>query len=167
MVAKTSILGNLRSLDYRFKQARSAKEELFCAKLAILELCGWIEETMDGMVRGCATKHLKNQANRDFCNTEIIKKTHGFDYQSNFRMMLIRLIGLIAVEKLERKVNPGTYASMTGTLSALKTSRNAEAHTHLKGIARTLNAPSVTIGQFHIIYAGLIEFEKKLKRMNL
>ena len=61
MVAKNSILpGNLRSLDYRYRRAHSAlKEALFCSKLAILELCGWIEESMDDMVRRCATEALE------------------------------------------------------------------------------------------------------------
>jgi hypothetical protein len=167
VVAKNSILGNLRSLDYRYRRAHSAKEALFCSKLAILELCGWIEESMDDMVRRCATKHLKDQSNRDFCEKEIIRKNYGFDYHANFRAMLIRLMGLVAVEQLEKKVDQKISASMTATLSSLKTLRNAEAHTHLKGTTRILNAPSVTVGQFQPLYDGLIEFEREIRRMKL
>jgi hypothetical protein len=167
VIAKSYILENLRSLDYRFRNAHSAKEALFCSKLAILELCGWIEESMDDVVRRCATRHLNEQDNRDFCDREIIRKNYGFDYHVNFRLMLIRLMGLIAVEKLEKKVDQSVYASMTAALSSLKAIRNAEAHTHLKGTTRTLNAPSVTVGQFHTLYQGLTEFERKIKHMKL
>jgi hypothetical protein len=80
---------------------------------------------------------------------------------------LIRLMGLIAVEKLEKKVDQSVYASMTAALSSLKTIRNSEAHTHLKGTTRTLNAPSVTVGQFQTLYQGLTEFERKIKRIKL
>lgn len=165
MIAKSYILENLRSLDYRYRNAHSAKEALFCSKLAILELCGWIEESMDDMVRVCATRHLKNHDNRNYCERDIIRRNYGFDYESNFRSMLMRLIGLIAIEKLEKKVDQRVYASMKAALSSLKTTRNAEAHTHLKGTTRILNAPSVTIGQFQALYDGLTEFERKIKRM--
>jgi len=56
---------------------------------------------------------------------------------------------------------------MTAALSSLKIVRNAEAHTHLEGRTRTLNAPSVTIGQFQPICDGLIEFEREIKGMML
>jgi hypothetical protein len=167
VIAKSYILENLRSLDYRYRKANSAKEALFCSKLAILELCGWIEESMDDVVRRCAIKHLKEQDNRAYCDRDIIRKNYGFDYHSNFRLMLIRLMGLVAVEKLEKKVDQSVHASMTAALSALKTIRNAEAHTHLKGATRILNAPSVTVGQFHTLYAGLTEFEREIRRMKL
>jgi len=164
VIAKSYILENLRSLDHRFRNARSAKEALFCSKLAILELCGWIEESMDDIVRRCANRHLGVHDNRHFSEHEIIRKNYGFDYGKNFRSMLMRLIGLVAVERLEKKVDQATYASMIAVLSSLKITRNAEAHTHLKGITRTLNAPSVTLGQFHTLYVGLVEFERKVRR---
>jgi hypothetical protein len=167
VIAKSYILENLRSLDYRYRKARSAKEALFCSKLAILELCGWIEESMDEVVRGCAHKHLKEPENRTFCEGQIIRRNYGFDYQGNFRTMLMRLMGLVAVEKLERRVNQPLYASMAAALSSLKALRDAEAHTHLKGKTRNLNAPSVTIAQFQPIYDGLLEFEREIKRMRL
>jgi hypothetical protein len=167
VVAKTYILENLRVLDHRYRKARTPKEALFCSKLAILELCGWIEESMDDIVLRCAVRHLSDQANLDFCNREIIKKNYGFDYHANFRSMLIRLMGLVAVEKLERKVDPNIYVSMAATLAFLKTVRNAEAHTHLKGVTRILNAPSFTIGQFQPVYDGLVEFEQKIRRIKL
>ena len=167
MIAKSYILENLRSLDFRYRKAHSAKEALFCSKLSILELCGWIEESMDDVVRRCATRHLQEQDNRDFCEREIIRKNYSFDYHLNFRSMLIRLMGLVAVEKLEKKVDPNIHASMMAALSSLKTIRNAEAHTHLKGTTRILNAPSVTVGQFHTLYVGLTEFEREIRRMRL
>lgn len=166
MISKSYILENLRSLEFRYRRARSAKEALFCSKLAILELCGWIEESMDDVVRRCATRHLEVQTNRDFCESQIIQRNFGFNYERNFRTMLIGLLGLVAVESLEKKVDQAKYASMKATLSSLKTVRDSEAHTHLKS-ARTLNAPSVTMSQFKTLYEGLTEFERKIKLMKL
>lgn len=163
MIAKSYILENLKSLDYRYRKARSAKEALFCSKLAILELCGWIEESMDDVIRRCANRKLENNDNRKYCETDIIGKNYGFDYLS-FRSMLIRLMGLVAVEALERKVDARKYATLKATLSSLKQTRNSEAHTHIKGGTRTLNAPSLTIAHFHLLYDGLQEFELKIRK---
>lgn len=108
-------------------------------------------------------RHLKETGNRKYCKDEIIKKTYGFDYK-NFRFMLIRLLGLITVEKLERQVDAGKHGAMRGVLGALKTVRDAEAHTHLKGTIRTLNAPSYTIGQFQPVFDGLVDLDRRVRK---
>ena len=73
-ITKTTIGENLKSLDKLFVSSRSAKKALFYSKLAIFELCGWIEETMDRVVRSCATRNLKDQHNRKFIEEKAIKK---------------------------------------------------------------------------------------------
>lgn len=166
VIAKSYILENLKSLDYRYKKARSAKEALFCSKLAILELCGWIEESMDDVIRRCANKKLENHVNRKYCENQIIGKNYGFDYP-NFRSMLIRLMGLVAVEALEKKVDATKCATLKATLHSLKRTRDSEAHTHIKGRTRTLNAPSLTIAHFYSLYEGLQEFELKIRNAKL
>ena len=145
MVAKTYILANLRSLDFSYRHARTAKEAQFFSKMAILELCGWIEESMDDIVLRCANKHLKQPANRRYCEREVVKRTFGFDYEKNFRSMLVRVLGLIIVERIENSIDRTVHDQMVAALSQLKQQRDPEAHTHLKGMTRTINAPSVTI----------------------
>lgn len=163
MIARSYITSNLEAINRRYLRAASHQESLFFSKLAILELCGWIEESMDDMVRRCATRHLKLQDNRHYCEVEFVNKTYGFDYQKNFRFMLIRLLGLINVEKIEARVDQVKRDRLKSALSSLKVQRNTEAHTHLKGTARTINAPSVTIGQFPPLYEGLMEFDRVIR----
>ena len=55
--------------------------------------------------------------------------------------MLIRLIGLISVERLETQVDQAKHVTLKSTLGTLKTVRDTVAHTHLKGVTRTLDAP--------------------------
>lgn len=142
--------------------AKSGKDALFYSKLAILELCGWIEESMDDVIRRCAHKRLKIPANRKIVDESVIKKTYAFDY-GRFRYMLIYVIGLINVERIEMKMDPLTMNRFEATLGALKKSRDAEAHTHLKGITRVINAPSITLAQFGDVYDGLKFIEKLLR----
>lgn len=165
MLAKNSILSNLRTLDRRYAKAGTPRDALFYSKLAVLELCGWIEESMDVLVLACAARHLRDGANLKFCEERIVRKNYGFDYDRNFRSMLIELVGLVAVEKLERTVDAAKYDQFRSTLASLKKIRDGEAHTHLKGTTRTLNAPSVTLGQLQPIYDGLVEFDRAIRTL--
>jgi hypothetical protein len=65
------------------------------------------------------------------------------------------LLGIIVLEKLERKLDPVKFTIMEATLENLKILRNSEAHTHLKGTTKRLDAPSVTISNFFKVYDGL------------
>jgi hypothetical protein len=163
VIARTYIVGNLEAINRSYVRASSHRESLFFSKLAILELCGWIEESMDDVVMRCAMRHLRHGDNRTYCENDIVRRTYGFDYHANFRLMLIRLLGLINVENIESRVDQNKYDSMVATLSTLKTQRNTEAHTHLRGTTRTINAPSVTIAQFNPLYEGLTEFDRVIR----
>ena len=163
-ITKTTIRENLKSLDKLFVSSRSAKKALFYSKLAILELCGWIEETMDRVVRSCATRNLKDQHNRKFIEEKVIKKTHGLGYSESFRRMLIQVVGLRGVEIVERSMDDSALQVLRSTLGSLKNTRNEQAHTHLQGVTRRLDAPSVTIQKFDSVYEVLTNLETALKR---
>jgi hypothetical protein len=162
MLAKTYILTNLKNLDIKFQKSSTAKDELYYSKLAILELCGWIEESMDDIVLRCAKKCIKDSKNFDYVKKEIIKRTYAFDYEK-FRFMMMRVIGLVNVERIETKINPAVFILMTSTLATLKKERDAEAHTHIKGVLRVINAPSVTITRFGPVYSGIKAFDVAIR----
>jgi len=163
MIAKTYIVKNLTFLENKYQKAKTTKESLFFSKLALMELCGWIEETMDDIVLRCGKRHIKKEGNLKFLEKQIVKNTYGFEYDRHFRKMLINLIGLINVERLEKKVDTVAIAKLKGSLSSLIVMRNAEAHTHIKGTTRTIDSPSVTLHNFNKIFNGLKEFETTLK----
>lgn len=163
MIAKSYITSNLEAINRSYLKASSQRESLFLSKLVILELCGWIEESMDDVIMRCAMRHLKEIDNRKYCKDDFVKRTYGFDYHNNFRFMLIRLLGLINVENIEGRVDRNKHDSMVAALVSLKAQRNTEAHTHLKGVTRTINAPSVTIAQFQPLYEGLSEFDRVIR----
>ncbi len=167
MVEKTSILKNLNQLNRLYIESKRPEQNLFYAKLAILELCGWIEESMDDIICRCSSRHLKDVSNKNYVEKNIVKSTYGFDYAKHFRKMLIQLIGLVNVEKLERRVNSVKFAKLKATLRSFKKYRDEEAHTHIKGNLKTLDAPSVTKKNFVIIYDGIKDFEKNIRKMKL
>jgi hypothetical protein len=81
--------------------------------------------------------------------------------------MLIQLLGLITVEKLEGRLDPVKFDLLRSTLGTLKESRDNEAHTHIKGMTRVIDAPSLTKSRFPRVYEGLKDIEKELREMKL
>lgn len=150
-----------------FGESTETRTQQFYSKLALLELCGWIEESMDDVVRTCANRKLKTSGNLEFVEKQIIRGTHGFEYKRHFRTMLIQLIGLVNLERLEKSLDIIKFHGLASTLDTLKTCRDAQAHTHLKGTMITLDHPSVTIDRFKKVYEGLKDIEKNLKTLRI
>jgi hypothetical protein len=165
LVSKTSILKNLSIISKLYNKTSNPKEVLFYSKLAILELCGWIEESMDNIVENCANRKLRNNDNLKFLEKEIIKRVHSFDYHNNFRKMLMQVIGLIRLEIIESKVDQTKLELMKVSLNALKEQRDPVAHTHIKGITLRIDAPSITKQRIVNVYEGLKNIEHELKRL--
>lgn len=163
MIAKSYILKDLKSIDSLYKKARTPKQSLFYSKLAIIELCGWIEMTMDEIILTCAKRHVKVASNFNWIENELVGKVYGFDYKSHFRKMLLGVIGMSCVELLEVKIDQARFIRMKSELGALKGIRDPAAHTHLKGTAIGLDAPSVTLNRFSRIYEGLFDIDKHLR----
>ncbi len=170
MVKKTRIQSNLNQIEklyqkYMSDRSRSRRGEYF-SKLAIIEACGWIEESMDDIIRGCANKHLKEQKNFRFVE-ELIGQTHSFTYKANFRNMLIQIIGIVNVEKLEQVFDERKFTQMTSSLGVLKQRRDDQAHTYIKGTTPTIDAPSWTERRFQYVYEGLKDIEFCIRRMRI
>ncbi len=101
--------------------------------------------------------------NQNYCKNDVVKKTYGFDYHSHFRNMLIPVLGLIVVERIEANIDPTIHGRLVTALATLQGQRDPEAHPHLKGMTRTINAPFVTITQFQPVYDGLLELDKAIR----
>lgn len=164
MIAKSYLLKNLETIEKLFNSSTSSTKALLYSKLAILELCGWIEESMDDIIRKCAHRNIKDPKER----AEIIKlidNNYGFEYNKHFRSMLVQVIGRVGVIKLEKKLDTNKFELLKTTLGNLKTVRNSTAHTHLKGTTTRLNAPSVTKANYLRVYEGLLEIDTKLRKI--
>lgn len=163
MVARSYIRSNLEFCARKYAKARGKREAIFHAKMAVLDLCGWIELSFDEIVLACAKRNLSKQAHVKLAEREIVGKTNGFDYDKHFSNMLIRLIGLIEFEKLENKIDQSKLAKFKAALSTLKSERDREAHTYVKGVTKTISAPSVIQSLFQDVDTGLSEFEARMK----
>ena len=163
---KGDIPKNIDDLDQLYNNSwRSNRRQFFYAKLAVLEVCGWIEEIMDNIVTDCSSRKVAIPSNQTEINA-MIRRNYGFEYDRHFRKMLITIVGISKIERVE------TYLSTTGQLSILqsklgnlKTFRNSFAHTSTQvGRIPTYNAPSLTKRDFLDVYNALREYEKALRK---
>ncbi|MFZ3116953.1 MAG: hypothetical protein WA159_01420 [Variovorax sp.] len=141
---------------------------LFYAKLVIIEVGGWVEMSMDDLAYR-AGKTLVAAPNAKYLEREVIRKNYGFDYEKNFRPMLMKVIGLVRLEKLERNLDVSKHTKMKAALELLKNARNSVAHTYVKNPSggMVIAAPSVSLSYFSDIYDGLKDIEEKMKSLKL
>ena len=120
---------------------------------------------MDDIVIRMAKRLLSDPVDRATYESEFVNRVHGFDYQIHFhfRLLLMGLIGLQGVVLMEGGVDPSLFAPMRGALSSLKPLRDSHAHTYLKGSTLKLDALSVSLARFSVLYAGLKNVETVLR----
>lgn len=162
MISNLSILKNLVRIDRLYQQLGPQVESLMHAKLGVLELCGWVEETMDQIVIEASQRSLALQSHRDYIENSVVKTTYGFQYEAHFRKMLIGVIGLKGIQEMESRVDRALFEPMCGALTTMKPNRNSYSHTYLKGATIVIDAPSVSIQHCRTIYAGLKNVEDVL-----
>jgi hypothetical protein len=162
VVVKKHILRTIRRLDDLYDP--TSTDATYFSKLAIIELCGWIESTMDNIAGHFAKKKLKTQQYKDIFRG-VKENNFGFDYKKNFRKMLIQTIGMHKMERIEQKLNKtGSISILDSTLDTLKSLRNDAAHNHI-GVTTVYQAPSVTKSQLEIIYPILKSIGQEIKRV--
>ena len=122
MIAISKIKQNIEQLERLYNDSSNQRKEFFYSKLAILELCGWIEETMDKIIKIYSNRKIKDSTNKKKLE-DFIQQTYSFEY-SKFRQILIQTIGIIGVEKLEKKLDKLKLARLQSTLGTLKKPRD-------------------------------------------
>lgn len=165
-IAKTKILKTIDTLDKLYNKTNNPNLHKYYSKLALLELCGWIEQAMDDIILKCAKRCLKQQNHIKIVQDDI-KRNSAFDYDNNFRNLLVKIIGFMNFEKLEKNVTPMSLSNLKSKLNSLKPLRNSHAHTHIEQCTQVLNAPSVTKRDFIEIFNALKDYEQTLKRLGL
>lgn len=156
----------LRELDRWYNELPGGTDRpRFLAKLAVLELCGWLEHRLDEMVRAAGAEVGLDRA---WIDGNVIQGNHGFTYQDHLRRMLVKMIGEFAVSHLEQTFEhaaPGTLDQLKGALTTLWKSRGFLAHTHLAAPVQqqqVVNAPSWSINQQRVLGKMLDQYEGTL-----
>jgi 2-iminobutanoate/2-iminopropanoate deaminase len=165
MVRKGDIAQNLKEIETLYNGSKSNKKKFYFAKLAVLELCGWLEDAMDKVVLESAIRCISEAANRKSVE-EKIDRTFGFAYEKHFRPLLTYIVGMSRLEKVESEFDKvGALSKFRSTLTKLKDPRNIAAHTHSAGVLPNIDAPSVVRQDLELLYRSLRQLDRLLKRM--
>lgn len=142
------------------------------SKLAVLELCGWLEGLFDEVIVEIDAATI---ADAKWVANVVIKRANGFDYIRHFRPMLTQLLGEVLLRKVEERIDlasPGDLERLRSTLDILWKTRCDFAHTDLVNSIATqkkFDAPSVSLSQQRAL-AQLIDtyrshLQEEIKRL--
>ena len=122
----------------------------YYAKLAIIEYCGWLEESFDRIARRSVKNRLASTNELEKC----IRKVHGFEFERHFMHLMKQVVGLHACEELIHQLAAdGSDTLLSAELDSLKTRRNNAAHVNTRTpVTTSYDAPSVVIGSLNRTY---------------
>ena len=154
------VLRNLHLISERYDSVmESSKIEdsivaALYSKLALMELCGWIEETFDALLIDYVKRTVPVQTLQTTICDEIIDKVYGFRYKQDFRPLMEKIIGASKFQKVMLQLRKKRQRDeiLKHELSELSKERNRAAHTHWRaGITPIFKAPTQTIYSFHLL----------------
>jgi len=166
MQAKQPIENLLKELQKLYDNPADPVHKDYYSKLALLELCGWLEAVLDEITLNYARVKLTEPKNIELLENEIVGKIYGCDYKTHFRIMLIKIIGLTNIEKLELELKSlGVFQILVSQLGSLSSLRNPAAHTTIAGVMPTFNAPSTMTVYLNSLHPILVTVENELGKI--
>lgn len=158
---------SLRVLDTWYNEPSVGNDRpKLLSKLAMLELCGWIEETFDELIREVDRSTINDSKWVSEC---VIKKTSGFTYASHLRPMLVKLIGEVLTRRVEDDMasnHDGDLDRMKLLLSSLWVKRCDLAHADVAANVASqvkFDAPSWSLNQYRILKKLFYSLETSIK----
>lgn len=169
MVIKKKILRTLNGLEQRYIESLktpTSEDSVYFSKLAILEYCGWIEESFDDIVRRSVKGKIKTPKFQQILKKKVIGKNNGFQYDDNFLPMLSRAIGLRGMEIIEIYLKrSGQLELFISELNSIKEHRNNAAHTCISGATPSYPAPSIIKANFKKIFPIMTGIYKEVIKL--
>jgi len=160
MLSITEIQERLKEIDSSYQKETDTVKALLWAKLAALEVGGWTEECIDKIITDFVVA--KNPPSRDKI-LERLNKIYGFQYNKDFRMIVVEIIGSILFDSIESKIDLQCQ-QLESALAALKDSRDVSAHTYTKPDT-SIDAPSKMLDLLNKISNGLTAFNAELYKL--
>ena len=168
MIYTSRIRSSLDFLEQQYSLhvgSRQRERPIMFAKLAVLEYCGWLEESFDELARNCVRSKLRTKQSRDILEARI-KITHGFVYQTQARPLIGFALGTVRLLRLERELaRDGSLDVLRTNLEYMSQLRNRAAHTFTRGATSSYDAPSAVIRNFNQTSPILLQMWKHVIHM--
>lgn len=166
MIDYIKIKSTLDRLDVEYNnQILDIQMPILFSKLAVIEFCGWIEESFDDVLYQYIGNHIVDSNHiriaRKFVNTN-----YGFDYEKNTFKLFSIVLGINNWENILDKVPPRDLTNFQTTLSSYTVIRNRAAHTYTPiGRTITYDSPSVVLGEFNKIKIPIQIIENEINQL--
>lgn len=160
MIAKKYVEDDLLRLNELYASGITGPDAtvpVYYSKLAVLELAGWIEESLDLIAKRAMKGRLHTASFIDRMDLTI-SGTYGLHLKKNFIPMMVKLVGLQECEELCQYLDSdGSLAILSSDFGAITTQRNNAAHVNISRTTIAFDSPSVTLSRLHRVYPILKE----------
>ena len=173
-IAQSKIRENLDLLETRFNESMSSTRlkqgsilaALF-SKLAILEVCGWLEQTIDSIMYYYVNNTVNNRQIRELIKEQVIDTVYGFTYGRDLKPLMMKLLGAKQFHYIELRLQKkGLDQILFTCINQLNKERNVAAHTYWREASQQrFDAPSVTRQVFNQLLPIVLEINTCVKRL--
>ncbi|WP_071145648.1 hypothetical protein [Bacteroides ihuae] len=166
MIDYTNIESTLRKLDFEYsEQISDPQMPILFSKLAVIEFCGWIEESFDDVLYQYIDNHINGTNYQRLIRTSI-NKNHGFDYENQTFKLFSIVIGIKNWENILDRLPVLALTNFQTILRDYSQIRNRAAHTYtLIGTTRTFDTPSVVLSNFNKIKNPISIIETEIQSL--
>lgn len=151
MIKHTKIENSLNFLNTLYDDLILSEDQtraILISKLALLEFCGWLEETIDEIAINCISATIPKAIDRQRLQDKI-DHTTGFSYRS-MRELLTHALGVKKYNEVEKRLNKdGSLERLQSKLASLNKHRRDAAHRTVQGAMETYNSPNVILSDFN------------------
>jgi len=164
MIDKAKIEGTVNDLNAKYNNKSSTNDDmLLYSKLAVMEFCGWIEESFDLILREYMTKVNIDNANIDFINKNIIRPFSSFEYQK-LKFLLLSMFGIKNIQTIETAIGTD-FEKFKSILGTFQDKRNKIAHTFISGTQQQIAAPSEVLTNLTNLFPIMQKLETEVNRL--
>lgn len=173
-IIHNKIQSNLAILEARFDESMSSTQlrrgailAAMFSKLAILEVCGWLEQTIDSILYYYVNMTVSDRQIREVIKKQVIDSVYGFKYATDLKPLMMKILGAKNFYCIEfRLKKKGFDQILFNCIENLNRQRNVAAHTYWTGSAQQrFNAPSATRQVFNQMLPIVLEIDMCVKRL--
>ena len=161
------VVSNLSFLDKEFETVTSTSRledsqfAVLFSKLAVLELSGWIESTIDEIFESFFDKTITREDYRVYLSNNVIKSCYGINYDRAIKPLIIKSLGAKLYQTFE---DLPAVQQLQSILSRLHSVRDTAAHTDCS-TQSSYDAPSKTKELFYDVYKVLSNIESWIDKL--
>ena len=163
MISNTEIQNTISELNCEYNKHSSTKNDILYSKLAIMEFCGWIEQSFDEILFDYLNRKSIGTPHMEYA-TKIITSVYSFKY-NDIKKLLVNILGIKNLEIIENTISSSDLYQLDQILSNFKAKRDIAAHTHTNGTTQTFNTPSVVLNNLNQLFPIMQKIETEVNRL--